>query len=420
MININLKNIPSKPGIYIFKNNKNQILYIGKTKNLKKRIQQYFNSSSPKIKNLLKISSNFEYLETENEFLAFLKESNLIKKFKPPYNQLLRDDTLYFYLIFTKDKFPKVLITHQPKKFQTDKVIGPFIEGSFLKEILKIIRKEIPFCTCLKEHQRICLNTSLGLCLGFCCQKNLTYTNQDLKNYKTNLEIIEKIFTKDLLKLKKILLKRIKEFLNKNNLEKALKLKKIYLTIKKIESQQNLIKEKDLFLLEHQTRRILEKIKTIFNLDTLPHHIEVIDISHLSGKEKVGIVATFIDGIYQPRFLKKFIIKNILKPDDPRMIYEVLKRRLSHKEWGYPDLILIDGGKIQFKFSLKAIQENNLNIKILAFAKPKKEIYYNLNKKPLNLNKHKELKEFILFLDKKTHSLAINYHRRKREKIAIK
>ena len=417
MLKINLKNIPQKPGVYLFKDRENKVLYVGKAKNLRKRISQYFLSSSLKIKKLLENSKSLEFLETENEALAIFKESDLIKKFNPPYNQLLRDDSRYFYLIFTKEKFPKVIVTHQPEKFKTKKIIGPFIEGSSLREILKIIRKEIPFCTCLKEHQKICLNASLGLCFSFCCQKEAKVSRQDEKTYEENLKTIEKIFTNNLSDLKKSLLSKIKEALKEDNLEKAQKFQKIYLAIKKIESQQDLIKEKEMFLLEHQQRKILEKLKKFFNLENLPHRIEVLDISHFAGKEKVGLIATFIDGIYQPQFLRKFKIKTINQADDPRMIYEVLKRRLKHKEWGYPDLILVDGGKIQLKFALKAVAESNLKIKVISFAKPKEEVYYDLEKKPLSLKKDKDLRNFLFFLDKKTHQLALTYHRQKREKL---
>ena len=415
MIKINLKNIPPKPGVYLFKDEENRVLYVGKAKNLKKRLKQYLLSNSPKIKNLLEKAKIIEFLETGNEASAIFKESDLIKKLKPSYNQLLRDDSRYFYLIFTKEKFPKLVISHQPEKFQAERIIGPFIEGMALKEILKIIRKDIPYCTCLKEHQRICLNASLGLCYGFCCQKEKKFTEQDLNGYQENIKLIEKIFTHNISELKKTILKKIKNFLKNNDLEKAQKLQRVYLSIKKIEIQENLIQEKESYLLEHQYRRILEKLKEIFNLEKLPHRIEVLDIAHFAGKEKVGIIITFIDGIYQSQFLKRFKIKMILKPDDPRMIYEVLKRRLKHKDWGYPDLILVDGGKLQFKFALKAIEECGLKIKLIALAKPKKEIYYDLKKKPLTLKKFKEIRDFILALDKKAHQLVLRYHRQKRE-----
>ncbi len=417
MLKINLRNIPSQPGVYLFKDKKNKVLYIGKAKNLKNRFRQYFLSPSFKIKKLLAEAIKVEFLETENEALAIFKESDLIKKFNPPYNQLLRDDTRYFYLIFTRERFPKILITHQPEKFHYQEIIGPFFEGSALRTILKIIRKNIPFCTCLKEHQKTCLNASLGLCPGFCCQKEVSFTQKDIKNYKKNLKIIKRILTGNLSEIKKSLLTQMKKLIAEDKLVEAEKLRKVYLAIKKIELHHGLIKEKEAFLIEHQTRKILIKLKEKFDLEKLPHRIEVIDISHFAGKEVVGIVVNFLDGVYEPSLLRKFKIKTNFKTDDPRMIYEVLKRRLKHKEWGYPDLILVDGGKIQFKFALKAVSESNLKIKVIALAKPKENVYYDFEKEPFHLEEDKELRDFILALDKKAHQKVISYHRQQREKL---
>ncbi|GIW67222.1 MAG: UvrABC system protein C [Candidatus Parcubacteria bacterium] len=417
MKNIELKNIPESPGVYIFKDKNNNVLYVGKAKNLRKRIKQYFNFSSLKIKKLLEAAQDIETIETKNEVEAIFKESDLIKKLKPPFNQLLRDDSRYFYLIFTDETLPRIFLTHQIEKFKAQEIIGPFSEGSSLKEILKIIRKEIPFCTCQEKHLRFCLNAELGLCFGWCCLKNAEFDKKKLRNYQQNINLIKKIFGGNLTSLKKSVLKQIKILLKRNELEKANKLKQAFLAIEKLETNQDLIKDESLFL-EHQQRKILWQLKEILNLKTLPHLIEAIDISHLAGKEKVGVIVSFLDGLYQPHLLKKFKIKTILKPDDPRMIYEVLLRRLKHKEWGLPDLFLIDGGKIQFKMAKKAITENNLEINIIALAKPKEELYLAENKK-INLKDYPLIRNFILALDKKTHQIVLKYHRRERESLII-
>ncbi len=409
--------IKETPGVYLFKDKENRVLYVGKAKNLKKRLKQYFHSPSEKIKRLLTEAQFVETIETKNEAEAIFKESDLIKKFDPPYNQLLRDDTKYFYIIFTKEDFPKVFITHQPEKFHTKEIIGPFAEGSSLKIILNLIRKEVPYCTCSQKHQRICLNANLGLCFGFCCQKGIKFKKKDLQTYQKNLKIIKKIFQGNLSVWRKSILKKMKKIIEENKLEEAQKLKKIYMAIKKIEAHQDLIKEKETFLFENQIRKILFKLKEIFNLDRLPRRIEVLDISHFAGKEKVGAIVTFINGIYSSTFLRKFKIKTILKPDDPRMIYEVLKRRLKHQEWGFPDLIVVDGGKVQLKFAQKVLEDSNIKLKIVSLAKPKEEVYFDLKREPVSLKDFPEIRDFFLSLDKKAHQVVIKYHRRKREAI---
>jgi excinuclease ABC subunit C len=413
-----IKKIPKSPGVYIFKDKKGRVLYVGKAKNLAERLRQYLTSDSLKIKKLLSTADDVEVVETKNEITAIFKESDLIKKLNPPFNQLLRDDTRYFYLIFTNEILPKVFITHQPEKFKVKEIIGPFFEGTSLREILRIIRKELPFCTCKEKHLRICLNAELGLCYGWCCLKNSEIDIQKIKSYEQNLDLIKKILIQDLETLKKSLLEKIKDLLTKNEVELAQKLKKAFTAIEKLEMNQGLIKEESIFI-EAETRKILLKLKEVFHLQSLPHLIEACDISHLAGKEKVGILVSFLDGIYQPHLLRKFKIKTILSPDDPRMIYEVLIRRLKHKAWGFPDLFLIDGGKIQYKMAKKAVEENHLNIDVLALAKPKEEVYYDFDKK-ISLKDYPLLRNFILSLDKKAHQLVLKYHQKKREAKLIK
>jgi excinuclease ABC subunit C len=130
------------------------------------------------------------------------------------------------------------------------------------------------------------------------------------------------------------------------------------------------------------------------------------------------MMLTFYEGFLKIQKIRKFRIKTVAKPDDPRMIYEVLKRRLRHKEWGLPNLILIDGGKIQLKFALMSIKEAGLEekIKVISFAKPKEEIYFDPQKKPLSLKDFSsETADFLRLLDLKVHQFVLKYHKQLRE-----
>ena len=344
MLEIDLKKIPTKIGVYLFKNKKEGILYVGKAINLRERIKNHLKSTNPKIVELIKSTDYLEYIVLDSEAEALLKEAELIKRFDPPFNQLLRDDTQYFFVGFTKEKFPKVFVTHQPQKYNAE-FIGPFTEGSALRKILKIIRREIPFCTCLKKHYGTCLNASLGLCYGWCCKEGEV---GEEKIYSRNIKKIKQILKGDLKKIKKELLDELEKELNKNNLEKAMKIKREIQAINKILEHTNLIKE----ISEEEKfnkMKILKDLQLLLKMDKIPNRIEVYDISHFSGAYKVGVMVVFKEGLYSKKDLKKFRIKTVIKPDDPRMIYEVLKRRFNHSEWGIPDLILIDGGRGQFR-----------------------------------------------------------------------
>lgn len=197
-------NISTSPGVYLFKRGRKPI-YIGKAISLKKRVSSYWRNKSPKMVSLLQKANRIEFMETESEVEALLKESELIKKHQPEYNILMRDDKNYFYVGITREEFPKVFITHQPfvyevmartpnsirgtKQSQTQrsphgvyierserarddkktKYIGPFTNGSAIKTTLRLLRKTFPYCTCFKPHKRVCLNAQIGRCPGFCC-----------------------------------------------------------------------------------------------------------------------------------------------------------------------------------------------------------------------------------------------------------
>jgi excinuclease ABC subunit C len=199
-------------------------------------------------------------------------------------------------------------------------------------------------------------------------------------------------------------------------LKKAEKNKKEILALNKLINHQGLINEDDQ---KNEYLKASKVLKDLLLLDKLPLTIEAYDISHWAGSDKVGISALFKEGKYLSKSLKVFKIKFTPKPNDPQMIYEVLYRRLRHKEWTLPDIILIDGGRAQFNAAFKALIDHNLEnyVKIISIAKPTENLFYDKNKKPINLNKLPfEFKKLIKFIDKKVHLLAINYHRQLRNK----
>ena len=405
------REIPNKIGVYLFKDKRGKVLYIGKAINLKERISQHLKSKNQKIKLLIQETKDLEYLVLDSEAEALLKEAELIKKFDPKYNHLLKDDTQYFYVCFTKEKYPKILITHQPQKYNCE-AIGPFTEGISLRKILKLIRKEIPFCTCLYQHPRNCLNALLDLCYGWCCQKGKT---GDPKLYQANIEKIKKILTGNLKELKEKLLLDLEKAIADDNLELGAKIKKEILAINKIMEHTGLIKEDG-----NEKLKVLKMLKNFLGLKKLPYLIEAYDISHLAGNYKVGVRVLFKNGEYDKEGLRRFKIKTVLKPDDPKMIYEVLNRRFKHQDWTLPDLILIDGGKIQYSQALKALKDNNLEkyVKIISLAKPSLLVYHSLDKPPLELKSApKELNNFLKLIDQRAHQAVLSYHRRLREKI---
>lgn len=172
-----LKMLPDKPGVYLMKNSLGEIIYVGKAKILKNRVRQYFQNSKShgnKVKAMVKNIAEFEYIITDSEMEALILECNLIKKYEPRYNILLKDDKHYpFIKITTNEDFPRVFVTRTRAK-DGAKYFGPYPDASAVYETLELIKKIFPIRTCryaIKEDgQRIrpCLNYHIKLCTAPC------------------------------------------------------------------------------------------------------------------------------------------------------------------------------------------------------------------------------------------------------------
>lgn len=174
-----LKNLPDKPGVYLMKNNLGEIIYVGKAKVLKNRVRQYFQKSqkhSEKVKAMVKNIEEFEYIITDSEMEALILECNLIKKYRPKYNILLKDDKHYpFIKVTLSEDFPRVISTRKVTK-DGSKYFGPYVDGNSVKDIIELIKKTFPIRTCKKnivegaKPIRPCLNYQIGLCKAPCAE----------------------------------------------------------------------------------------------------------------------------------------------------------------------------------------------------------------------------------------------------------
>ena len=173
---VKLKNLPDKPGVYIMKDSTGEVIYVGKAVSLKNRVRQYFRSTGHvgKVGAMVSNVADFEYILTDNEVEAFILESNLIKKYKPKYNILLKDDKHYpFIQVTTGEEYPRILLTRRIKK-DNNRYFGPYTSAGAVRETIEVIKKIFPVRTCNRnihegqKPERPCLNYYIGQCLGPC------------------------------------------------------------------------------------------------------------------------------------------------------------------------------------------------------------------------------------------------------------
>ena len=168
-----IKNLPSSPGVYLMKESRGGIIYVGKANNLKRRVQSYFHNSkshSPKVEKLVKHLADFDYVITDTEFEAFMLECQLIKQIKPLHNKKMKNPRSYTYIVIQMDdEYPGIAITNIRTNKKNHHYFGPFSSKGTVERALQAIREfyEI-ICTKPTSKDSTCLNHSLGLCIGMC------------------------------------------------------------------------------------------------------------------------------------------------------------------------------------------------------------------------------------------------------------
>ena len=240
-----LKNLPSKPGVYLMKNSLGEVIYVGKAKILKNRVKSYFQNSknhSEKVRVMVKHIAEFEYIVTDSEMEALILECNLIKKYSPRYNILLKDDKFYpFIKITVNDDFPRVFVTRNYSK-DGSKYFGPYTNGTAVYETINLINKIFPLRTCkllIKEGGetvRPCLNYHIKKCFGPCGG----YISKEEYGKMIN-DVIDILSGKDTTVLK-VLQSEMEEASVNLEFEKAADLRDKILAIKAIVEKQKIFK----------------------------------------------------------------------------------------------------------------------------------------------------------------------------------
>ncbi|MBR1454573.1 MAG: GIY-YIG nuclease family protein, partial [Lachnospiraceae bacterium] len=189
-----LTKLPTSPGVYMMHKSDGEVIYVGKAKNLKNRVRQYFNPSynkTAKIEQMVRNIDYFEYIVVDNELESLILESNLIKEYRPRYNTLLKDDKNYPYIKLTIDEeYPRVFMVHKKSK---DKALyfGPYISGGRVKEALNFIKENYKLRLCKldlsnnkKKAYKTCLYYHLNMCSAPCINKNVEEYRKEVDEIK--------------------------------------------------------------------------------------------------------------------------------------------------------------------------------------------------------------------------------------------
>ena len=416
--------LPDKPGVYFFLKGK-EILYIGKATSLKDRVKSYFSNDligtrGPIILDMVFKADKIDWQATDSVLEALILEANLIKKHQPKHNTDGKSDKSFNYVCITKEKLPKVVLIRgkelsEKKNFDSSsllrvrsgartiknysfwKVFGPYPNSSQLREAMKIVRKIFPFLDDKSKNY-----------LEFYRQINLIPDLNDTKLYKQNIKNIILFFEGK----KKIILRNLKKemlaYSKTQEFEKAGEIKR------------------QIFALQHINDVALIRGNNFLDVGILQgrsltpgniFRIEAYDIAHMSGKNMVGVMVIIEDGEVNKNEYRKFKIRTQNNANDTGALAEVLERRFTHTEWGFPSLVVVDGGIAQINTTKTVLKKLKLNIPLVSVLKDERH-------KPKAIMGDKKFslkyKREILLANSEAHRFAIAYHKKMRNKNFLK
>ncbi len=363
-----LKTLPASSGVYFHKAESGEIIYVGKAAVLKNRVRQYFQKQRDMdVKTLALVAeiADTDWIETESEIDALFLESEMVKRYMPRYNILLRDDKSQIYVrIDMKNDWPYVSFTRGPLDDGAE-YYGPYYNGYAIKKALRYLRRVFPYYTKpRRDGEKADLDTHIGL-------SPLPGTTS--QEYKMTLRKLVRYFEGGRKALARELEKEMRQAARLHDFETAARLRN---RLRDLAELQRKIMFGDREFLDISKDRALSDLKTLLGLSKIPARIEGFDISHMGGVNVVASMVVFTNGVSNRSEYRKFKTKHE-KNDDTGNMHETLLRRFSEKNiksWGMPDLVLIDGGKGQLEAALRALEARQVAIPIVSIAKREEEI----------------------------------------------
>jgi len=421
--------LPDAPGIYMFRDARRKILYVGKATSLRDRVRSYFsadliNGRGQRIVVMVERATNLTWQETGSVLEALIVEANLIKHHQPPYNVDEKDDKSWNYVVVTKEDFPRVMLVRGrdlayrqaglAQKWTPNQIkytFGPFPQGGSLKEALKIVRKIFPYrdtCTpcSLREASprgkalegqtfqksnvprcKPCFNRQLGLCPGVCSGE---VTKAE---YAGMVRHIVQLFSGNMKGLRRQLASEMNRASKAEHFEEAAALRT------QISSLEHI---RDVALIKDENRGVN-------GAHSHQMRIEAFDTAHTAGTETVAVMTVVHDGEPDKASYRKFTIQTATN-DDVAALKEVLSRRLGHTEWPLPRVFVVDGGIAQVRAAQGVLKSAGVMIPIVGVVKNEAHKPERLIGDARMIKLHER---HILLANAEAHRFAITWHRKR-------
>jgi excinuclease ABC subunit C len=379
-----LEELPKEPGVYFHKDKKGDIIYVGKAAVLRNRVRQYFQTSrnrDPKTEALVAEIADIDWMVVDSEIEALFLEAELIRRYMPRYNILLRDDKALSYIRIDYDsQYPTVATTRRPLD-DGARYFGPYFSLTAVRQALKLLRKIFPYATRrIGGQKRATLHYHLGLDPG------LEEGKTSLHEYRANLRKLMAVIEGKRKTIEKELERDMKRAAKRQDFELAAKLRNQLIWLQSLDKQV-IFSDKE--FLDISKDHALNEVVNLLSMPKFPQRIEGYDISHMQGSDVVASMVVFTNGVSNKAEYRKFKTR-INQNNDFYNMNETLKRRLSEKNrkaWGLPDLVLIDGGKGQLDAAIQARDECGCTkIPFIGLAKREEQIVIQKQKSGVSVN----------------------------------
>lgn len=407
--------LPHKPGIYIYRDSKGEIMYVGKAVDLYHRVSSYFNGAvnSYKTAQMVENIRSVETIIVESELQALILEANLIKKYLPPYNIMLKDDKDYIYIGVTNEDFPKIMTARKQDLKPLKKYFGPFPSATTVRTTLKRLRRVFPWCSNppgpRNKTNRPCFYFHIKLCPGACVGLI------EKEDYNRIINMFNKFMEGGAQELSEELQEQMNTLSTQLKYEEANRVKKVFNGVQYLLQPTSISQFlADPNFVENQNRKSLIELQQALNLSELPERIECYDISNFQGTDSTGSMVVLTNGEIDKSQYRKFKIKMTGKPNDFAMHAEMMRRRLKN-DWPLPQVFIIDGGRGQVHASQAELIKAGVNVPIYGIAK-REEWLYPPEGEPIKLPKRSLALRLVTKIRDESHRFAITYHRKLRSR----
>lgn len=415
-----VKQFPRGPGVYLMKDARGRVIYVGKAKNLRNRASHYFTRQAAEDRrtcDLVREIRDVDFLEAESEVDALLMEARLIKDIQPRFNVELKDDKTFPYLqIRVREPYPRVEFTRSPKR-RGVRLYGPFTSASALRAAIQVLQRIFRFRTCSLDINpdepkwrwyRPCILASIQQCTAPC---NFRVSPEE---YRRQIRQLRLVLEGKKQRLLAELEKEMRQASAALQFEKAARLRDEIRALNNLSLRGEADKDVQPEVFVMNPRKGVLGLKQVLKLDRLPRVIEGVDVAHLGGSEAVASLVVFIDGLpFKPGY-RRYRLRSVEGIDDFASIREVVTRRyrrLHHEEQVFPDVLLIDGGKGQLNAARQAFETLALDPPcLISLAKQQEEVFRLDAAEPLRLSRTSAALRLLQYVRDEAHRFAQHYH----------